>query len=400
MNKIDKITYFFLTPFTQRDYERFGIGVFLENEFRVEIWDFTSILNPKYLKHEDVDDVSDFAGIKRFDCKKKAMKAIENLSNDCFVINHLGLSCETYSFFKAVSQQNIPYGILEINKLPPADHHQRKRSFWMLFDHNSVDIMGLIKRKILEKIDHYLFKQPYMIRPGFKPATLLITAGRKTPPCRDARVGKETKTVKAHALDYDTYLRLRETDSGNDTNIAVFLDEYEPFHPDYTLENMEPPATPEIYYPLLCKFFDHVEEKLELKVVVAAHPRSQYEKHPDYFADREIVYGKTARLIKDCRLVLLHTSTAINFAVLFNKPLLFIITDELKIEYESLIQAMRRYLGASLIDLDASVEFNMKTVYSINKGAYRRYKADFIKEPFTPEKNFSEILIDQIKDLQ
>ena len=203
-------------------------------------------------------------------------------------------------------------------------------------------------------------------------------------------------------FDYDIYLQEKNDDEieCQTSNVAVFFDEYGPFHPDYVLENIEPCTKPETYYPLLCEFFDYIEENLDLRVVVAAHPRSRYEKHPDYFQNRELVYGKTAQLTKDCRLVLLHCSTAINFAVLFNKPILFIITDDLKKKYESQIQAMRRYLGAPLVDLDASFEFDMKTVYSINKEAYLRYKTDFIKEPYTPEKKFWEIVIDQIKDLQ
>lgn len=399
MNKIVRIIYFFLTTFNRRDYERFGVEVFLENGYRVEIWDFTPFLNSNYFNNVDVDEATGVADIKRFASKQEAMKAIANLSNDCFIINHLNLGWKTYGLFQAISRRNIPYGILEINKLPPRNNHKRKRTLRGMFRNGDTNTLDLIKKTVLEKIEKYLFKQHYMIRPGFKSAKLLITAGKKTPLTRDARVGKETKTVKTHALDYDTYLHLREKGNGHDSNIAVFLDEYFPFHPDHVLENIKQITSPDTYYPLLCKFFDYIEDKLDLRIVVAAHPRSHYEKHPDFFQNREIVYGKTAQLIKDCRLVLLHCSTAINFAVLFNKPLLFIIIDEIKKEYESLMQSMRTYLGAQLVDLDASFEFDMKTVFSIDKAAYRRYKADFIKEPSTPEKRFWDIVSDRIKEL-
>ena len=153
--KIERIIFFFLTTFNRRDYERFGVEVFLENGYKVEIWDFTPILNSDYFNNVDVDEATGVAAIKRFASKPKAMKAIANLPNDCFIINHLNLSWKTYAFFQTVSRKYIPYGILEINKLPPFYHHQRERTFWKLFNNRDTNKLDLIKKTALDKIDKY-----------------------------------------------------------------------------------------------------------------------------------------------------------------------------------------------------------------------------------------------------
>ena len=49
MINITKIIFFIEAHFNQRDYNRFGIPVLLENGFEVEVWDFTPFLtNARY----------------------------------------------------------------------------------------------------------------------------------------------------------------------------------------------------------------------------------------------------------------------------------------------------------------------------------------------------------------
>ena len=55
------------------------------------------------------------------------------------------------------------------------------------------------------------------------------------------------------------------------------LDNYLPFHPDFGTGSL---IEPEEYYVPLCHFFDHLERKYDVRIVIAAHPRSSYETHP------------------------------------------------------------------------------------------------------------------------
>ena len=51
------------------------------------------------------------------------------------------------------------------------------------------------------------------------------------------------------------------------------------------------------------------------------------------FGGRELLQGETARLVNDSSLVIAHYSYAVNFAVLYRKPLIFLTTDELKASF-------------------------------------------------------------------
>ena len=44
------------------------------------------------------------------------------------------------------------------------------------------------------------------------------------------------------------------------------------------------------------------------------------------FGDRDVIKGKTIELVANSSMVLAHSSTSINFAVLFNKPIMIIKT--------------------------------------------------------------------------
>ena len=69
-----------------------------------------------------------------------------------------------------------------------------------------------------------------------------------------------------------------------------------------------------------CKFFDYIEHKFHVRIIIAAHPKSNYDAKSDYYQGRTIIKGDTARLVKDSSFVIASQSTAINLAILFNKP--------------------------------------------------------------------------------
>ncbi|MCA9401055.1 MAG: hypothetical protein KC713_05475, partial [Candidatus Omnitrophica bacterium] len=46
-----KIIIVFYIPLNQRDYQRFGVPIFLKNGFEVELWDITHVRHPAWGKH-------------------------------------------------------------------------------------------------------------------------------------------------------------------------------------------------------------------------------------------------------------------------------------------------------------------------------------------------------------
>ena len=71
-----------------------------------------------------------------------------------------------------------------------------------------------------------------------------------------------------------------------DKNGEFILDQNIPFHSGFKFRKMRNWVTKDKYYFALNNFFKDFEEKTNLKVVIAAHPRSRYDLHP------ECLYGR------------------------------------------------------------------------------------------------------------
>jgi hypothetical protein len=216
---------------------------------------------------------------------------------------------------------------------------------------------------------------------------------------KDIRAQRTRSRLWAHSLDYDTYLSSRHKEFESGEPYAVFLDEDMSFHPDYDHSGIEPPTAPGNYYPAMSLFFERFERANGVRVIVAAHPRSHYELHPELWNGRTIIQNNTALLVRDADLVMGHATTSLSFAVLWRKPIVFLSTNDLDRSYMGPGIALRSsLLQRPLINVDErpSVIPNQHQLLDINEDAYSRYIAEFIKTPGTPDlpvwEMFSEFL--------
>jgi len=103
------------------------------------------------------------------------------------------------------------------------------------------------------------------------------------------------------------------------------------------------------------RFLFQLEEQWGVPVVIAAHPSARHDERVrrGFGEQHELIHGRTADLVRDAQAVLLHGSTAVSFAVLGNKPLLFLSSRELqRSSYGLHIQTMADELGHNPINID------------------------------------------------
>jgi len=390
---ITKVAFFIDTPFNLRDYERYGIGLLRENGFEVEIWDFTPALNEQLHRRVQVNEATTFHNYFLFKSKRSAIEAINNLHKQMTIIFLLGYSAATCPIYRAVSHKaNLVYGFLFVNKLPDIIGDNR-RSLSILY-RRFVNIT-------LYKVIDYFFSKLHFKAVGIRPANFVITAGNDTIPGGQP-VDATTKRLSFHALDYDLYLDAKKKDiqgqEGKKT--AVFLDEYLPFHPDFIRLGVDSYAGPEEYYPLLNKFFDYLEKTYGFQVVIASHPRSRYENHPDYFGGRLVRRGDTVKMVRGSSVVITHCSTSINFAILFEKPIIFITSDKLQKTYEgAYIDAMAKALGKKSINLNRDIDIDIGRQLMVDGNAYRRYKNAYIKNEESEDLPFWQLFVKYLRVL-
>jgi hypothetical protein len=385
-----------------RDYDRFGIDIVKNNGFEVEVWDLTPVIDKEVYKVIKVPDPIDYKHIncKLFLNKGELYREIKKISNDSLVITIFGFDYKTHSLFKELSRSGIPYALFHANTIPLygniTGYKSDNKNKFILF-------LNKIKHINLSKLKKYIFNRIPKCLLKIQPPAFILAGGSQTIANYRPPLGKNTKIIWAHTLDYDLYLEDLLKPSINEYKIkkyAVFIDGYWPFYPDYVRMNVKPPVSPENYFPLLCDFFSDIERETGCEIIIAAHPRSNYEEHPDYFEGRKTIRGKTRDLIRDSEFVLMHYSTSLNFAVLYEKPVIFFTTDEMeKFNIDAnYIRAYSFELNKSFININLDHKIDWQNELKINKEDYKIYKEKYIKKKNTEEKLFWQIVADEIKD--
>ena len=97
--------------------------------------------------------------------------------------------------------------------------------------------------------------------------------------------------------------------------------------------------------------FEYVEKVTGMSVVIAAHPEANYTNNE--FGDRLIIKYKTNNLVKYSNKVIFHSSNSISYAVLADKEILCIVTDDfMKVSFYSFLQGLSTVLHLKVNNLD------------------------------------------------
>jgi len=399
-----KVIYFIASPFSKRDYDRFGVDIVKDNGFDIEVWDLTPILDEEAYKVTKVPDPVDYeyTNCRLFLNKVNLYKQIREIDSNSLVITMFGIDYKTYFIYKELLKSDISYALFHANTIPLHTNTRSsystgyKNRLFLLF--NKIKTINIYKfRKVIfESISKHLLK--------IQPPAFILAGGSKTIDNYKPPIGEKTKIIWGHTLDYDLYLddlRRSSTSVFKNKEYAVFIDGYWPFYTDYVRMKVRSPVSPEQYYPLLCKFFSDVEKETGFEVIIAAHPRSNYNEHPDYFSGRKAIRGKTRELIRDSKLVLMHYSTSLNFAVLYNKPVIFFTTDQME-RFNMDANYIRSYsseLNKNFINISGNYKIDWQEELKIDDKSYDDYREKYIKRRNTKEKYFWEIVVDEVKKL-
>jgi len=367
MSAIRKIIFLKPTTTMRRDFERYSVS-YLAGFFKVEIWDLSGLLYPESARETEHPDAYVGPEVRMFRTQDSLESALQCENGSSVAISMIGFGEHENKIWNRFLERGVLTGILSSDAQP----HSRST-----VDRAKDSILRIL-HSAKQRLDDRSGQQPGM-------AGFVIAGGYKTP-SRNLPVGRKTAVIRIHAMDYDICLAANPRPEKLPDNYGVFLDEYMPFHPDYSLYGIAAPvASAESYYSGLRQVLSQIEENLGFPIIIAAHPRADYSRHSDYFGGRQIITGATQPLVRDSKVVIAHNSKSVNFAVVHGKPVLLVhIPAGISADYRDHINALARSLGKKALDPD-NLRLDRAKLMEINKGAYAKHFENYIKIPGTPE---------------
>ena len=365
-------------PLDQRQFKKWGLEK-LNKKFDIKVLDFTLSYRPDFLSKSSVNVIEwdKFYIIKSKEDLLKIQFGDEKLFLlDLSFPNNEPMLIWARRFFRKKKCITIDYylGYVPEQKLISL----RK-------------IYGLFKspKKTIDKVANFIKRFTY-IKTAVK--DIVVFGG-----LYKYNTIKAQHKIKAHATDYDIYLKLKNNYPVKKEPYVVFLDEDYVWHPDQRVfQKLSNEMKPETYYEKLSMFFKKFESETKLKVKFAAHPKLDTKKINNKIYNFDIIQGKTSELVKNCTAVLMHGSTSVSFAILFEKPVCYLYFKKFDdFEMGDRIKTIKNIIGGELINIeDNNKKINVNELFNINKLKYNQYIDTYIKFPGSPNKELVDILID------
>jgi hypothetical protein len=215
---------------------------------------------------------------------------------------------------------------------------------------------------------------------------------------------KGISLVYGHSEDFSNFILQRN--KVNDfippyPKIATYIDGPGPmFTGDVAYFGRKVHFTSEVWYPSLCHFFDEIESKTGVKVIIAGHYKTKHPHIAPCFANRLVYYGKVKELVLNSEFVITRASTAISYAVIFKKPVISIFSNQLKNDQSMMfdINGMAAVLGNTPINIDDAVT-DLDSLLKIKEDRYKYYEKVCLSSNSSSRPN-CQIIMEEIMDIK
>ena len=383
-----KIIYLIDQPFDAWNRDRFGIQTWVDRGWEVEVWDVTPLVYPRIwarfrngglqaplAEHFPIDSLGTYRS--RIAAARNATHVID-LSGDTTVaaLVKVGLAR------RGVARVTFATGTIpEPSDIAPITFARR--------------VHKACTRPPAQTLTWFDERLGGALVQRFARPSIIVVSGEKSIP---AASGAEI--LRAHNLDYDVFLRLRDQGTPQRRSFAVFIDQDYCFHQDFLAMGSGFWTTPERYFPAICRGLRAAGAALGLDIRVAAHPRATHAVVEASFAGFPVVYGRTAEVIRDCAVVVCHDSTAVQYGVLFEKPMIFFTTDELNASFAGgSIARFAAEVGKTVINVDEALDgLDWQREVVVDRARYEAYRRRYIKTAGSPERSSWEIIAAHLEE--
>ena len=304
-----KIIFLVESIFSNYYRDRYNINFFYKKKYKIKVINASKICYLKYFK----------ANKKKIIKNKEEILSFENISiifnkikKDDRVLSLIKPNFQNKKIFEFLEKKNINYSIIDTGATPVYN-----------LSYNILKIGYFLNPiKTIRSFFKILLSRSVIFNPNriFYSGKNLYQKWKK--------LNKKTKLISIPSPDYDVFLESKKKKNFNkkSKNSAVFLAGSHKhtdlkFNNDSVIKYKSPTISK--YYKPVNEFLKKFERLSRLKIIICSHPKTPHIKQ--YI--KKSISGKTLELIKNSSIVIATNSTAIGYAILLRKPILFITND-------------------------------------------------------------------------
>lgn len=386
---INKVIYIGYQPLTEKVKVDFYFQELIDNNIQINYWDLTEVFFKNLIFKNQLKD--DFIiKIDSFDKLKNLLNKQD--INSTFFITNITLEYRVLKLFRILSKYKCKTAFFGRGAQPSYTEKSKTEIFKLKL--KKIVNFNLVVNFLGNKYT-YLLKRTGKINPFF----IVFKAGElglKSIGISHDIDEKFSKIINVNYFDYDKFLCSNNCDRLIKSNYCLYLDEYLPFHPDFQMFNIKTIEYKQ-FYRSLNNFFSFIENKYNIEVVIAAHPKAEKYKQINYFEGRKIFFNKSSELTKDAEFVLSHNSSSLSFAVLNLKPIILLYNDSIKQIMPNTYNVIINYfkaLGVNCVNFEE--EFGDININKPDEFKYSDFRYKYLTSKVSENRLSSEIFVETI----
>ncbi len=291
-------------PWTIRRKQLF-YDLFKEAGFPLEVWDLSQWLYPGISNPDGLNDEEYLTKIHSYSQYKEKLNTL-NASETIIIAEIFPFKWKNRLVFKSLSLHKMEIMKIELygnTTLKESTYHRLKKL-----------TLAQYPKAICNKLFNMILQLYNKFNDIDAPKYLL--SSNSTLPL----------THHINHPDYEEYM-FKEHNRLVEGEYIVFCDIYFPFHTDLKfLYGVKKLPDAKKYQIQINRYFDALETKYKMPVVIAAHPKANYKGNE--FGHRKIFKYHTSDLVYFASAVTMHLCNTISYVILGNKPIAFISTDD------------------------------------------------------------------------
>ena len=365
-----KITFITTQALNERNLKRFNLLLFIKDGWKVNYWNVQNVFYKNKFKNTKKKYKILRVNNIKFNNISSLIRAA--FSTECsYYVDFLDNSFLSFILRKILSYKNNNRILIDSANHP--QHNIKNLDFKLLL--NQMKFFFFIK---VVKFFFLTITRKIMLNFFNTDVYIHLVSGKLARINSEKLYGKNLQ-LKSHSFDYNIYLENISKKKYFDK--IVFIDQDWPLPFELAIRGGKKFVTFNNYWKSLNFFFDYLENKFNKEVIIARHPRANKDIK---ISKKRIVYNFTDQLIKYSFLNITHTSAAVEFVILYKKPLIIISTNELQQNqgtgvYSDML-ALSKALNKNILNIDRFSEIQLFKEIKVNNQIYNKYTNNYIKE--------------------